>query len=216
MISAANLNLIDGIATVAVTLNTPGTLALSAASGGLIGASDNINIAPADSAFAVSAPAQAMADSPFRVTVQALDQYGNIVTGYTGPVSITSSDDQAVAVVGGDAMLTNGIGSFQVAIDTANTVTLTAGVGEVEGTTGPSQVGPAAASSFEISAPPTAAAGIPFTVTLTAKDASGMTATGYSGQVTIASSDNQTVTAASVTCTMAWAPRRLHYRTRTP
>ncbi len=128
------------------------------------------------------------------------DQYGNIVTGFSGSVSISSSDHQAVAIVGGNTSLTAGSGIFQVALDAVDNVTLTAGVGEIEGSTGVIQVEPAAANSFAISAPTTAAVGTAFTVTLTAKDPFGNIATAYNGTVTFASSDHQAVTATS----MSW------------
>jgi hypothetical protein len=125
LISAANVNLTNGAATVAVTLNTPNTLTLSAASGTLTGTSSSINVTPPVTSFAVSAPTpatagfpfQAIAGTPFSVTVQALDQYGNIVSGYAGPVSVTSSDEQTVSLVGGST-LSGGTGTFQVALNT--------------------------------------------------------------------------------------------------
>ena len=58
------------------------------------------------------------------VTVTAMDAYGNVVTGYTGTVAITSSDGQAVLPP--NAVLTNGVGSFSVTLETAGSQSITA------------------------------------------------------------------------------------------
>src|SRR5262249_46247154 len=54
-------------------------------------------------------------------------------------------------------------------------------------------VTPAAASALLVSAPASATSGAPSTVTVTARDAFGNTASGYSGTVHFASSDSQAV-----------------------
>ena len=201
LISAPNVDLVNGTATVAVTLNTPDTLTLNAASGSLEGSSSNIDITPPVTSFSVSAPTQAVAGSPFSVTVEGIDQYGNIVSGFDGPVGVTCSDMQTVNPVGETTLtLTGGIGTFQVALNKAeaNPVTLTAGIGPVEGTSDEIQVNPDAAASFTVGVPANAASGVAFGVTLTAQDKFGNTVTGYGGQVTF-TSDNQTITATTVT-----------------
>jgi hypothetical protein len=112
-VSAADITLNNGTATVAVTLNTPNAVTLTAASGTLTGTSASVTVTPPVSSFTVSAAqTQVTAGSPFSVTVRAVDQYGNIVSGYNGPVTLTSSDGQAVTVTGG-ASLNGGMGLFR-------------------------------------------------------------------------------------------------------
>jgi hypothetical protein len=60
-------------------------------------------------------------------------------------------------------------------------------------------VNPGAISTFLLSAPSTVTAGTGFSVTVTAKDTYGNTATGYSGTVALTSSDGQTLSQNSVT-----------------
>jgi parallel beta-helix repeat protein len=144
--------------------------------------------------FSVSAAATTVAGSAFNVTVQALDDFGNLVSGYTGTVHFTSSDGQAIlpddytftAADGGThtfsaTLLTAGTQSITV------TDTTTAGV---TGTDGSITVNPAAASRFVLTAPSNVTADLAFTVTLTVEDAYGNVATGYGGTVHVSSSDS--------------------------
>ena len=58
------------------------------------------------------------------ITVTAYNSDNTVNTGYTGTVHITSSDGQAV--LGGDATLTDGVGTFNVTLKTAGTQSVTA------------------------------------------------------------------------------------------
>jgi len=58
------------------------------------------------------------------VTVTAKDTYGNTATGYAGTVAITSSDYQAVLPA--NAVLTSGVGSFTITLETAGSQSITA------------------------------------------------------------------------------------------
>jgi len=51
------------------------------------------------------------AGNPLTYTVTALDYKGNLATGYTGPLRITSTDTEATSP--GDFSLSAGIGTFQ-------------------------------------------------------------------------------------------------------
>ncbi len=79
------------------------------------------------------------------------------------------------------------------AAQAAGNVTITAAAGAVTGSASGSIVDTPAASTFVVIAPSTATAGNGFTVTVTAKDAFGNTATGFDRGVTLTSSDGQTV-----------------------
>ena len=85
--------------------------------------------------LAVTAPATASANLPVNVTVTAKDAYANTANTYTGIVSITSSDPQAVLPA--SAALAAGTGTFAVTLKTVGPQTVTAtGVGPVTGTSG--------------------------------------------------------------------------------
>ncbi|HTC92169.1 MAG TPA: FG-GAP-like repeat-containing protein, partial [Terriglobales bacterium] len=154
--------------------------------------------------FAVIAPASTAAGAAFNVTVTAQDQYGNTVTNYTGTAHFTSSDAQAVlpanyTFVAGD----NGSHTFAngVTLKTAGSKTVTA-TDTVTGTiTGSATVtvNPAVASVFTVTVPANATAGTAFNVTVTARDAYGNVATGYTGTVHFTSTDGQAVLPANYT-----------------
>src|SRR5262249_38252802 len=119
--------------------------------------------------------------------------YGNIATAYTGKVHFVSSD--VAAVLPADYVFTAadaGVHTFRVTLKTAGTSSVTATDAVNSSITGQQSgitVTPPAASSFSLSAPPSASAGTSFIITLTVKDASGNIATGYTGKVHFTSSD---------------------------
>ena len=110
----------------------------------------------------------------------------------------TSSDAQAVLPA--DASLTGGMGTFSVTLRTAGNQTLSASSSAVTGSvvSASVQVTPGAVSQFLVSVP-TAAAGATVTTTVTAEDAFGNVATGYTGKVVWKSSDAQATLPAAYT-----------------
>ena len=131
------------------------------------------------------------------MTVTARDAYGNVATGYTGTVSLTSSDPHAVLAPNytfavGDA----GEHRFAVAFDTAGTQTITftdrEGAPSITATESGITVQAAAAKTLAVTDFPTAdAAGGTETVTVTAYDPYGNVATEYTGTVAFTSGDAQ-------------------------
>src|SRR5207245_719458 len=125
-------------------------------------------------------------------------------TGYTGTVTFTSSDAQAArpanyTFVAAD----NGVHTFSAMLKTVGAQSLTATdtvTGSITGTQGGINVTTAAVSTLVVSgypSPTTAGAAQNFTVT--AKDAFGNTATGYTGTVDFSASDAQAVKPANYT-----------------
>jgi streptogramin lyase len=157
-------------------------------------ASATVNPAAAKTFGITGLPASATAGTAVSFTVTAKDAYGNVATGYRGIVHFTSTDPKAVlpanyTFIAGDA----GTHTFtaKLTFKTAGTQTLTA-KDTVAGTiTGKatSKVVAGAATHLLLSAPATATAGVAFTVTVTAQDAYGNTATGYRGTVHFTSTD---------------------------
>jgi hypothetical protein len=201
-LSAASINLINGTATVMMTLETANSVTLTAASTKFTGTSASIVVSPAVVSFAVSAPTTATAGTGFVVTITAHDRFGNTVSGYNGPVTLTSSDGQTISGLPASLTLSNGSAQVTATLDKVNSnVTLMASAGSVQGTSNTIAVSPASATSFTVSAPSTAGAGESFTVTLTAIDAYRNVVTNYSGPVTLTSSDSQPVTVTPSTLT---------------
>lgn len=151
---------------------------------------------PAGSAthFSVTAPSTATAGTAFNFTVTALDQNNVTAAGYTGTVHFTSTDGSATMPA--NSTLTNGVGTFSVALKKGGTQTITATdtvTSTITGTSNGIAVGAATATHFTFSAPGTAKAGTAISVTVNAKDAYNNTVTGYTGTVLLTSSDPSAV-----------------------
>ena len=87
--------------------------------------------------FSVTAPASATTGLPLTITVTALDDDNNPVTGYAGTVHFTSSDP--AATLPADTTLTGGTGAFSAILRTLGPQTITAtgpGSSTITGTSG--------------------------------------------------------------------------------
>ncbi len=155
--------------------------------------------AGAASQLAVSGPTSVTAGTPFNVTVTAKDSSGNVATGYTGTVQFASGDSLAglpssytfTTGAGND----NGVHTFSVTLKTAGTQYVKATdttTSSITGTDSGIVVQPAGAASLTVAGFPTPdTAGVANNFTVTAYDAYGNVATGYTGTVAIASSDSK-------------------------
>ncbi len=107
------------------TLDTAGAYTVTASTGTYSGATGKITVTPSTAThFVLSAASAVTSGSPLGLTVQALDQYGNIATSYGGTVHFTSSDPHAT--LPGDSSLTGGVGNFNVALNLPGTQTISA------------------------------------------------------------------------------------------
>jgi hypothetical protein len=200
----------NGQHTFMVTLKTAGNEAVSitdtahsqlSAFAGVV-----VNPAPASTLRVTGFGSPTTAGTVDSVLVTAYDPYGNVATGYRGTVHLTSSDPQAQLEA--DHTFTAADGgryAFGATLKTVGTRSITATDTATASITG-SQTGivvnPAAASRFVVStSPSTVTAGGSTTVTVTAYDAYGNVATGYSGTVHFTSSDPQAVLPANATLT---------------
>jgi len=167
-----NVNLGDGTVTKLATLPTP-----------LYGFT---NLVLPDHFTVTGIPSPVAAGTAETITVTLYYNDGTVDTGYTGTVHLTSNDGNAV--LGADAMLTNGVGTFDVTLKTAGTDSVTATdtvTASLTGIESNIQVTPAFATRFNI-AP---VVNMPGSFTVRALDAYGNVATGYPGTVHITSSD---------------------------
>ena len=155
-------------------------------------------------------PASVTAGTASSVTVTAEDAYGNTTPAYTGTVTFSSTDGSATlpgdyTFVGGD----NGVHAFTngVTLTTVGTQTVTATdtvTGSIAGTTSAIAVDPAGAATLAVVASPHHDHRRHTTsVTVTAKDAYGNIATGYTGTVHFTSTDGS-----------ATLPEQLHLHRR--
>ncbi len=195
-----------------VTLKTAGTQSITATdtvTGTITGTQSGITVNPAGAAtLTVSGfPSPTTAGGAHNVTVTAQDAFGNVATGYTGTVHFTSNDASAVlpanyTFAGGDA----GTHVFSVTLKTVGTRSITATdtvTGTITGTESVSVLsGPATTMIVSGFTSPTTA-GVAHNVTVTAQDAFGNVATGYTGTVHLTSSDASAVLPANYTFTGA-------------
>jgi ELWxxDGT repeat protein len=164
---------------------------------------------PASVSFTVSGfPSSTTAGAAGNFTVTAKNADGTTATGYTGTVHFTSSDGQAVLPT--DYTFTaadQGVHTFTATLKTAGTQSITATdtmTSSFAGAESGITVKPAAASALVVAGfPSPTTAGSAHGLTVTAKDAYGNTAVGYTGAVHFTSSDPKAVLPANYTFTAA-------------
>jgi hypothetical protein len=141
----------------------------------------------------VDAVPSATVGAAFSFVVTALDGSNNTVNSYTGTVHFTSSDGNAVLPK--NSRLRNGVGNFSATLETSGSQTISATDTLTASITGTAIAvlvsGPA--THFAVTSPTNATAGMAFSFTVEALDASNNLATGYSGTVHITSTDGQAV-----------------------
>jgi hypothetical protein len=149
--------------------------------------------------FAVSISASVTAGSPFSVTVKAENASNAVVAGYTGTVTLTSSDGAAI-LPGSYTFKSGDAGSHTftgVVLNSTGSQSVTATDGS--GITGTTSANVSASSlSFSVSGiPTTAIAGQAYTVTVDALS-SGSLLGSFNATVNLASSDHQATLPGSI------------------
>jgi hypothetical protein len=163
---------------------------------------------PPSPSFGVAGyPSPTTAGVAHTFTVTALNADGTVNTGYTGTVRFTSNDPQAVLPANYTFTAADqGVHTFTATLKTAGSQTIWASDAATSGIFG-SETGivvqPAAAVKLVLSAPGSVTHGSAFSVTLTAYDAYGNVATGYTGTVHFSSSDSTATLPANYTFTAA-------------
>lgn len=145
-----------------------------------------------------SSPASGTA---FSVTVTALSASGQTATSYSGTVHFSSTDN--LAVLPADTPMASATGTFSVTLNTAGNQKIAVADGaSIGGVSSSINVGSGTPAHFSVTAASyTATTGTPINIIVTAFDASGNTATGYSGTVHFTSSDGKAVLPANSTLT---------------
>ena len=152
--------------------------------------------------FAITGPSGLTAGTAGTYTITALNADGTTNTNYSGTVQISSSD--AKAVLPGNFTISGGTGTFTATLKTAGTQSITAtdiNNPSMTGLDSSVDVSPAAASTFSISAPTSVKPSKAFSETVTALDAFGNVATGYTGTIHFTSSDSTATLPANYTFT---------------
>jgi hypothetical protein len=201
----------NGVHTFNATLKTAGTQTLSATDTvmtSLTGSQAGIVVNPlaASSVMVAGFPSPVHAGFPGSFTVTLKDPYGNTATSYRGTLHFTSSDPQGMlpadyTFTGGDG----GAHTFSATLKTTGTQALTAtdtAAMALTGTQAGIVVDSPFASLFVVTGfPSPTIAGTAGQLTVTAKDAYGNVATGYTGTVRFSSSDPQAGLPANYTFT---------------
>ena len=172
----------------------PQTITIQNLTGLTPAGSQSVAVTPAAaSSFSVSGFPATTAGMAHSFTVTALDDFGNVATGYTGTVAVTSSDPIAslpanYTFTAADA----GVHTFTATLKRAGTQflqvtdTLTS---DIIGAENGIVVSAAAVTHFAISGPTSVAQGVGFKITVSAVDDFGNVNAGYRGSVHLSSTD---------------------------
>ena len=180
---------ISGVWTDTITLTKAGTgISIFTVTGGTkTGVSSTFTVVPGSlDHFGFAAIGTQTAGTAYSVTVIAQDAYGNTITSYTGTPTLTSSSWSGTKTLGAFSSGTK-TGTVTSTIAGSTTIIATDGL---TGTSASFTVNPNVATVLAVSgfANPTVA-GDSHSFSVTAKDAYGNTATGYTGTVLFSSSD---------------------------
>jgi hypothetical protein len=189
-----------GVRAFSAILKTAGAQSLTATDTGaasITGTDGNIAVgsAAASSLIVAGFPFSTTAGVEHAVAVTVRDAFGNLATGYTGTVHFTSTDAQAGLPSDYTFMITDaGVHTFNVVLKTSGEQSFAVADRATSSPTSTQSgiaVGAAAVASFTVTGYPAATAGSAHTFTVTARDAFGNVATGYTGTVHFISSDGQ-------------------------
>jgi hypothetical protein len=172
--------------------------------------SQTVTVTPAAAThFTVSTANPYVAGAGHTVTVTALDAYGNTASGYLGKIHFTSTDPAAVLPADYTFVAADkGVHAFSggLTLKTAGSRSVTAtdkASASIAGSQTGIAVSPGAATHFTVSTANPYVHGVGHSVTITALDAYGNTATGYLGTIHFTSTDPAAVLPADYTFTAA-------------
>jgi SPP1 family predicted phage head-tail adaptor len=157
------------------------------------GSASMVISAAAATHFTFIAPSTATGGVGFKITVNALDAFSNLATGYTGTMHLTATDTGAILPP--NSTFTAGRGIMSVTLSTAGAQTLTATDTVTSSITGHSNTITVAAGTgtyFVLTMSGNnygSGNGNTFSITATAKNSNGSTNTGYTGNATLSTAN---------------------------
>ena len=174
---------------------------LQVTSGSLTGATSGAftvtAAAPSQLVLSTPAPSSVVAGDPFGLSIAVEDFYGNVATAYSGPVTLALSNNPVGGILNGALADTASDGLVTFSGLTLDTAAPGYGIAATSGnltqaTIGSIDVVPAAASRLVVlvSPPINMTAGADLGLAIAADDPYGNRATGFTGNVTIALSNN--------------------------
>jgi S-adenosylmethionine hydrolase len=191
--TASEIELYAAVATVTVTLTVKEGGAVKGVSGPFA-----VKAASANS-FSMPTPAEATAGTTaVSVKVTAIDEWGNTAKSYagaktlvwSGPSSSPSGQAPSYPSTATAVTFAAGVGTAtSIKLYDAQSTTLKATEGSIEGTTASFTVKAAATKKISVPTPSEQEAGVAFNVTLTATDEWGNITTGYAGTKTLTFSE---------------------------
>jgi hypothetical protein len=194
--SATTVTFAEGVGTASqVKLYDAQNTTLKAKEGTIEGTSGTFTIkAGSASSFSVPAQSERTAGTAFNVTVTALDAWHNTAKSYAGAKTLTwsgpsSSPSGQAPSYPATVTFTTGAGTASIKLYDAQSTTLKAKEGTLEGVTGVFTVKAGATKKFSVPTPSEQEAGVAFNVTLTATDEWGNLTNGYAGSKTLALSE---------------------------
>ncbi len=181
----------SGIWTGSVTLSTAGSAITISTSGSSKSATSNsftVNSLSLDHYVFNTISTPQTAGSAFTITITAKASNGNTITSYTGRPTLSISTGTLNPTVTG--AFSNGVWTGTVSTTGAGSdVTIMATDGSHSGASNSFSVNSGVANRLVVSSGTSQVAGVAFSVTVTAEDAYGNTATSYTGRVHFSSSD---------------------------
>ena len=160
---------------------------ISATSGSKTGTSNYFNVNPyvLDHFRFQSITSPQVAGQSFSITITAEDIYNNRVTSFTNAVNLTDDTGTIFPLTSGNFSTGQWSGLVQMT-KSQNDVKITATRLSTKGESNTFNIEPSTLDHFAIGTIGTKAAGVPFTITVTAQDVNNNRVTSFSGTVTIA------------------------------
>lgn len=202
---SADASLVNGVGTFTVTPMTLGVQTLTATdtATSLVMGTEAITVTPGWAARFVMSPLSATtAGNSQSVTVTAFDAFGNVSNVYTGAVLVSTTDARVGSFYATFSAADAGVHTISIPLMTAGSQSVSVtDVANPSVTVSQSgiTVTAGAAASISVTALHGTTAGVAQTFTVTARDAFGNIATGYTGTLAFSSSDTQATLPASYT-----------------
>ena len=194
--SATSVTFTEGVGTAtAIKLYDAQAPTLKVKEGAIEGASVAFTVkAAAAASFSLPTPAEKEAGATISETVTALDAWHNTAKSYAGAKTLlwsgpASSPSGQAPSYPATVTFTTGAGTASIKLYDAQSTTLKATEGTIEGLTGSFTVKVATTKKLTVPAPSEREAGVAFNVTLTATDEWGNLTTSYAGTRTLAFSE---------------------------